>query len=345
MKETIHILATVPLTAEEIRKITDVSSDVIVDMAADITDIERGVEQSPGRPNDKTTRAEASRTLDSLLAKTDIMFGFRVPLNLLSRAPRLKWVQMQGAGIDSLLTGPSIFEKGIKVTNSSGLNSNAVAEFVLCLMLMIAKKAPDFLANKGAHRRERLAVNELRGKTLGIVGLGHIGRDVAKLAKALGMKVLATRQSAVNVEHDVQGVDSLFPRSRLIEMLPECDFVALTLPLTDETRGIIGERELKSMKPTAHVINVSRGKVIKQDVLIRALKEGWIGGAALDVFDPEPLPPDNELWDVNNVIISPHVAGHWDGQTGKAIDFFCENLKRFLAGEKLLNLIERNAKY
>ena len=136
------------------------------------------------------------------------------------------------------------------------------------------------------------------------------------------------------------GVDELFPPQELMQMLPECDFVVLAVPLTTETKGLIGEIELKAMKPTAYLVNVARGQVIKQDALIQALREGSLAGAALDVFETEPLPPDSELWELPNVIISPHCAGNWEGHIAKLTDLFCDNIRRFLSGEKLINLVE-----
>ena len=141
------------------------------------------------------------------------------------------------------------------------------------------------------------------------------------------------------------GVDELFPPSELLQMLPECDFVILAVPLSPETRGLIGETELKAMKPTAYIINTARGPVIKQDVLIQALKGGWIAGAALDVFEAEPLPPESELWKLPNVIISSHSAGLWERHTAAATELFCENLRRFLTGKELLNLVDKERGY
>jgi len=280
-----------------------------------------------------------------MLPDTEVILGWRLPLNLPSRAPRLGWVQGIGTGVDLLAGSTGLLQSDVIVTNASGINTTSVIEFVICLMFMIAKKAPRFLANKGARRWEPIVTSRLKDQTVGIIGLGGVGSEVARLARAFGMKVLGSRRSATRREKDVAGVDELFPPSELLQMLPECDYVIVAVPLTPETRGLIGEAELKAMKPTAHLINIARGPVIKQDVLIQALKQGWIAGAALDVFDHEPLPLDSELWELPNLIISPHAAGQWEEYTAAVTDLFCENLRRFLTGQELLNLVNKGRGY
>jgi len=157
--------------------------------------------------------------------------------------------------------------------------------------------------------------------------------------------VLATEKLMTKREKDVAGVDEVFPLDEFLQMLPECDFVILTVPLTPETRGLIGEAELKAMKPTSYIINVARGPVIKQAVLIQALKEGWIAGAGLDVFEVEPLPPESELWELPNVIISPHTAPYIERHTALLTELFCENLRRFLNGEELINVVDKEREF
>ena len=205
--------------------------------------------------------------------------------------------------------------------------------------------AARLLANKEASRWESFVPTELKGKTVGIVGLGKIGSDVARLARAFRTKVLVMEKLATTREKDVAGVDELFPPNEFLQMLPECDFVILTLPLTPETKGLIGETELRVMKSTAYIINVARGPIIKQDALIQALKEGWIAGAALDVFEAEPLPPESELWELPNVIISPHTAPYIERHTALLTELFCENLRRFLNGEELINVVDKKREF
>ena len=349
--EKLHVLITTPLSEADVDRIASVDPRAEVTYAVEEVRAERGIAatQAPpwGRPmgQRQLTQKEASKVLDRILTHTEVIFGWRLPQNLLSRAPRLRWVQGVGAGVDLLAGDTGLLQSDIMVSNASGANAAAVSEFALCLMLMIAKKAPRFLANKGESRWEHFVTPELRGKTVGIVGLGKIGSEIARLAQAFRMRVLAIRRSATGREKGVAGVDELFSPNELIQMLPECDFVVLTVPLTPETKGFIGEAELKAMKPTAHIINIARGPVIKQDVLIQALKEGWIAGAALDVFEVEPLPAESELWELQNVIISPHIAGYVEQYSAMVTELFCESLKRFLRGEKPYNLVDQKKGY
>jgi phosphoglycerate dehydrogenase-like enzyme len=184
----------------------------------------------------------------------------------------------------------------------------------------------------------------LRSKTLGIVGLGNIGREVARLAKAFGMRVVATRRSAKQVAQ-ARYVDVLLPREQLPQLLSDSDFVVISLPLTPETNEFIGEEELRTMKSTAYLINIARGNIVDEKALIRALDEKWIAGAGLDVFAREPLPTDSKLWGFANVILSPHVAGDMEDYKERATKLFCENLRRYMSGKKLLNVVSKRKGY
>lgn len=282
----------------------------------------------------------ALEDLDSLLAEAEVIFGLALfPDNLLRRAPRLKWVHIGGVGIDLYLS-TGILEGNIIVTNSRGAIAVPMAEHVLAFVLMLAKNAPRLLGNKQNRRWERFRTIELQDKTVGMIGLGALGTEVARLAKGFGMKVIATRRSATKRESGVLGVDELYPRSDLLQMLGQSDFVVVAAPLTAETRGMMSEPELRAMRPTAYLIAVSRGQIVDQPSLIKALKEGWIAGAGLDVFEAEPLPADNELWELPNVILSPHMAGWTDRRSQRVVGLFCENLRRYLAGEQLLNVVD-----
>jgi phosphoglycerate dehydrogenase-like enzyme len=185
---------------------------------------------------------------------------------------------------------------------------------------------------------------ELYGKTVGIVGLGHIGSEVARLAKAFGCRVIATRRSAV--ERTSGGaVDEVLPPSDLPYLLGESDFVVLAVPLTQETRELIGERELAAMKDSAVLINIGRGGSVDEPALVRSLKDGTIAGAGLDVFSQEPLPPESELWQLENVIMSPHLSGGTEIYNQRATDIFCENLRRYLENKTLMNVADASRGY
>jgi phosphoglycerate dehydrogenase-like enzyme len=281
--------------------------------------------------------------LDALLAETEVIYGLIPPRDLLTRAPRLKWLQMMSAGVDRL-RDTEIWRSDITITGVSGIHAVPIGEFVLELMLMFAKKAPDCFQMKGKREWRRYMPTVLHGKTLGIVGLGHIGRETARLAKAFGMKVIATRRSAKKAGR-ARYVDRLLPAAQLPALLAESDFVAICVPLTQNTLKLIGEKELRAMKPTAYIINIARGGIIDEEALIKALDEKRIAGAGLDVTATEPLPAESRLWDFDNVILSPHVSGGMEEYVARATDLFCDNLGRYIAGKRLRNVIDRKKGY
>jgi phosphoglycerate dehydrogenase-like enzyme len=281
--------------------------------------------------------------LDGILTEADVIFGLLLPKDILSRAPKLKWLQMMSAGVDRL-RDTEIWRSKITVTGVSGIHASPIGEFVLGFILMLAKGMPLCFRMKQKHQWQRYMPHLLRGKTVGIVGLGHIGREVARLSKAFGMKVIATRRS-VKKPGKARNVDWLLPQARMKEMLAKSDFVVLSLPLTQETRHIISDAEFKSMRPDAYIINIGRGNLIDEAALIRALDEKIIAGAGLDVTAAEPLPADSPLWDMDNVIISPHVSGGMEDYMGRATTLFCENLKRYLEGKRLINIIDKKKGY
>ncbi|MBN1614519.1 MAG: D-2-hydroxyacid dehydrogenase [Deltaproteobacteria bacterium] len=287
-------------------------------------------------------RAKAS--LDSLLAEAEVLYGWLrvLPERLPSRAPVLKWIQTMSAGVDEL--PEEVRQSPIVLTNVSGLHAVPIGEFILGVMLMFVKQAPLCFEQKRQKQYKGFSPGLLRGRTLGIVGLGHIGRETARLAKAFGMRVCATRRSAKPGDR-ARYVDKVFPLSELLGLLAESDFVVLSLPLTAETRGMIGERELRAVQPEAYLINVARGAVVDEDVLVRALQEGWIAGAGLDVFTKEPLPEESGLWDLPNVILSPHITGLMPDYLEQATRLFCENLERYRAGKRLLHRVDKARGY
>ena len=288
---------------------------------------------------------ETQEALDTLLAQAEVIFTtVLIPDDLLSRTPRLKWIHLGGTGIDSYLSA-GIFESKIMITNSRGALAIPIAEHVLGLMLMLAKNVVRLLGNKQDRRWERFVTMELRDRTVGIIGLGAVGSEIARLTKGIGMRVIATRRSATKRESSVFDVDELYPCSELSQMLSESDFVVIAVPLTAETRRMIGETELRVMKSTAYLINIGRGHIVDQSALIKALKQGGIAGAGLDVFETEPLPDDNELWELSNVILSSHMAAATGRRSHRVVGMFCENLRRYLADEQLLNVIDRQKGY
>ncbi|MDR5703997.1 MAG: D-2-hydroxyacid dehydrogenase, partial [Armatimonadota bacterium] len=242
----------------------------------------------------------------SLAPEAEIMVGWNLPREAIAQAPNLKWIHSTAAGVDQLLF-PEILEREILVTTSSGIHAIPLCEHVFAMMLALSRRL-HYAIRQQIHRRwdRRGSVGgELGGGTLGILGLGHIGVELAKRAVAFEMRVIGTKRTPSPVPF----VERVLPPEGLDEVLMESDVVVIALPLTPQTRGLIGERELRLMKPTAFLINVGRGPIVQERALIRALREGWIAGAALDVFEQEPLPADSPLYDLENVILTPHVAG------------------------------------
>ena len=289
----------------------------------------------------------------------EILYGFMPPRNL-AAAPRLKWVQLHSAGINHL-GGHPILKSDIRITTSSGIHAVPIGEFAITLMLALARRVPRMvrMQDRGLwpeHRWKTFVGTELRGKSLGIVGYGSIGRETARIAKqGFGMRILALTRGGDKRDRgyhepgvgDPEGTlpDAWFIRAQLNDLLAESDFVLISTPLTDETRNLIGAAELHAMKPTAFIVNIARGGIVGEAALVSALKEDWIAGAGLDVFEKEPLPAESELWKLQNALIAPHVSGatlHYDD---RAAELFSENLRRYLNGETLLNLVDRQAGY
>jgi phosphoglycerate dehydrogenase-like enzyme len=233
-----------------------------------------------------------------------------------------------------------VFEKGLLVSSSAGRSSPVLAEHAILFMLALAYNFTGFYEAQKAHRWGIPGQDQLRGlfgRTIGIVGLGNTGTELAVRAKALGMRVLGYRRRATEPP---AGVDRLYATERgepLDELLTESDFVVLAVPLSDATHHLIGERELRLMKPAARLVNMARGAVIDEAALLRALREGWIAGAGLDTFAQEPLPPDSPLWDAPNVLITPHTTPQVPDRTGRSLDIIEENARRYRAGQPLLN--------
>ncbi len=346
--DTINVLIAAKLEKTFQRQIASVDRRVRVWDVADL--ITAKLQWTPG----VEVSAEERKELDSLLRDAEILVLPRPPRelprqspklsDLLSWIPNLRWVQYIGLGMDRVAK-MGLLENNIIITNARGNTAIPMAEYVLCTILMFARKAPLCFLNKQERRWDRYTSSELKGKTLGIVGLGSIGQEVGRLAKAFGMRVVAIKRSVMRQELSVMGVDKVYPRHDLLEMLAECDFVVVSVPLTSETSRMIGEQELKAMKPSSFLINIARGGLIHEAMLIRALKEGWIAGAGLDVFESEPLPPESKLWEMPNTIISPHNSGRTGMANARLTKLFCENLKRYLTGQPLLNVVDKEKEY
>ena len=265
----------------------------------------------------------------------------------LQAAEQLRWVQSTSAGVERFVAMPEIVSnERIVLTNMQAVHGPTIADHAFAMLLALTRDLPYYLdpAQRGSWNRQGSGFTPiaLEGRTLLVVGLGGIGSEVARRGKGFGMRVLATRRSDTPPP---SYVDRQGSADELLELLPEADVVALCVPLTEETEGMIGQRELAAVKPGAYLINVGRGKVLDTDALVEALESGRLAGACLDVTEPEPLPPDHPLWAMPNVVITPHMSGRsaLTGDRMRAI--YLENLRRFGLGEPLLNVVDKKAGY
>jgi len=284
-----------------------------------------------------------------LIKDADILFAGFFSKDLFSAAKGLKWIQAWGAGVDRILL-PEVVNSRVIVTNAGGIHPTPISEHVIGLILCLSRKLHLFIRNQSEKKWLRYEsddpqeqVEELTDKTVGIVGLGRIGTEIARKAKCLGMRVVAIKRDPSTP--GTVGLDRLLHPRDLNVLLSESDFVVLSLPLTKETQGMIGEAQLRSMKRTGYLINVSRGKIVQEDKLIEALRQGWIAGAGLDTFENEPLPESSDLWGFKNVIITPHIAGLTPYYEERLTNIFCENLNRFMHEEPMINVVDKKLGY
>ena len=281
----------------------------------------------------------------SMLDEIEIAAGI-FPHDLLSRARNLRWLQEWGASVDWLLRYPDAVNAGFVLTNASGLHAIPISEHIVGFMLNFARGFHD--SERRRVRREWRSfpgpdgIFELAGKTVLLIGIGAIGVRTAELATALGMRVIGVRR---NPKVAAPSVAAIYGPDQLLDLLPKADFVVVTLPLTRATQGIIGEAELRAMRPTAHIINIGRGATIQEKALIRALQEGWIAGAGLDVFTTEPLPADSPLWEMENVILTTHYSGSTPNYMERLLALFVDNLKRYRSGKPLRNIVDKKLGY
>ena len=287
-------------------------------------------------------RARTPEDAQPLIPEAEIIFAWegsaRWIRDGLARASKLRWIQNSSAGLERLLSS-ELIESSVIVTNGRGLYAPALAEFVMLSALYFSKDAPRLDAGRRKRRWDRFVCRDLAGQTMGIVGYGGTGRYTARLAKSFGMRVLAVKRNVTNVEGR-EWVDEMFPLDRWHELLASSDLVVNALPQTDDTRGMFGEPEFRAMKTTALYINVGRGATTRQDVLVRALKEQWIAGAGLDVYETEPLAADSGLWDLPNVLLSPHCTDMTPRYYRVSAQLLCDNVQRYIKGEPLANLVE-----
>jgi phosphoglycerate dehydrogenase-like enzyme len=287
-------------------------------------------------------------TLRRVLVESDAAFAAFLDKDLIPSLTRLRWVQAPAAGVAHMLSS-ELAASAIVLTSARGVRARAIAEHVILMALALARQLP-LVLERQSERTWALdeieaagTIRTLHGRQMGIVGLGSIGSEVARLATGMGMRVIATRKHASGPPPE--GIDAVLPPERLTELLSSSDVVVLSAALTAETRLLIGRNALAHVKRGAWLINIGRGQLVDDDALIEALRDGRLGGAALDVFRREPLPADSPYWDLPNVIVTPHLSGAMEDYWTPLVGLFAENLRRFEKGDPLINVVDKQAGY
>ncbi len=290
------------------------------------------------------TREEA----EALLPEAEVVLGFAVRPHNLARASQLRWVHSTAASVTHVLF-PELVATDVVVTNASGLHADAMAEHTLGVMLAFARNLHRSRDDQQARRwspetlwRDEPGIGSLAGTTLGLVGLGQVGGAIASRARALGMRVIAVRRHPAA---EPAPAHEQWPTARLGDMLEAADWVVIAAPHTRETERMIGAAELARMKPSARLVNLGRGALVDEAALVQALRTGAIAGAALDVFDEEPLPAEHPFWAMPEVILTPHTSGLGPRYWERALEQFTDNLRRYVAGEPLRNVVDKRAGY
>jgi glyoxylate/hydroxypyruvate reductase len=334
----VKVLIASPLEPEHIARLTALDPRLEVIYRPDMV----GEPRYPADHHPPVQRSAAQAAeWAALLAEAEVLLDVDGPsmADFPARVPQLRWIQSSSSGIGEWVRRLSIVESPIVVTNAAGLHSVALAEFVLFAMLYFAKRWPEMVAEQRAHHWERCAIDTLEGKTLGIVGLGNVGRKVAAVVRPFGVRVIGSRRSPGPSEHE--GVDAVYGPHDVAALLTASDYVVLIVPHTTETVGLLGQAELACMRPGAVLINIARGSVVDEPALIEALRSGRLGGAALDVVAHEPLSADSPLWDMPNVLITPHSMSTATTENERLTTLFADNLRRYVAGEPLRNVIDK----
>lgn len=282
--------------------------------------------------------------VDPYIADVDILMCFSPPMadHVVRDAPKLKWIQALGTGVDNIVDLPSL-NKEVVVTNVRGIHGAPVSEATIAYMLSLARDMPRSVHAQDRSTWERWPSRLLAGKTVGILGVGLIAEYLAPICKAFGMTVVGITGSP----RPTPSFDRMVKRDDLVAVAPELDFLVALIPMSAETRNIVGEKVFKAMKPTAYLVNIARGGVVDEDALMKALETGEIAGAGLDVFAQEPLPPDNPLWKTKGVSIFPHLGGYSEGYEHRAMPTLAGNMEKFLAGnlKNMVNIVRKPASW
>jgi phosphoglycerate dehydrogenase-like enzyme len=344
-------LTTVVVTSffeeEHLRRIREVDERLRVLYREDLVPPPRWPGDHTG-PEGWRRSPEGEEEFAAMLGEAEVLYDFpRGHVRDLTQvAPNLRWVQASMAGAGEVAEKAGLLETDVAVTTASGVYSGPLAEFVLMAMLQHAKDLDRLRRDKKERAWRQTHTGTLEGKTLCIVGVGNIGRAIAGRARPFGMRLSGVKRTVREDDPAWEHADELYPTDRLREALGDADYVAVTLPGTPQTRHLVDAEAIKSMKEGAYFANVGRGVVVDEAALAEALRDGRLSGAALDVFEVEPLPPESSLWELDNVIVSPHATDMVpDLINVRQTDLFCENLRRYLAGEPLVNLLDKRLLY
>lgn len=301
-------------------------------------------------PNVDVVRLDDYKSIDRELPNTDVLMSWSITAEQLAAAKKLRWIHSPAAAVHRLII-PELVQSKIMVTSARGVHGRVVAEHVIALLLALAKRLPSAMRYQAQKKwgqeplwNERPRPLEVAGATLGLVGLGSIGTEVARLAGALGMKVIAVRQSPTTNDAS-PSVSRTYSPDEIDTMLAQADYVVLAAPVTAETRGMINAQRLAAMKCNAYLINVARGALVDEPALASALREHRIAGAALDVFEQEPLAQDSPFWEMENVLITPHSAALTERLWERHFDLLSSNLRRFMAEAPLLGMVDKTRGY
>jgi glyoxylate/hydroxypyruvate reductase len=345
--ETPTVLVCAPILGSDLSRVRAFEPAVrVVDGNEAFTAVQRAQQGS-----DTEALASAQEKLNALLAEADVIcMSFPMLKDVAASAPNLRWFHHTQAGVSNLWSCDVWQAEGVVLTSGRGhVRPTAMAEYTIAGALAFARGLHDGYLDKPKQRMDRRHYKPIRieGATMGVVGLGGIGKEVARLSQALGMRVLATRRSVTSRQEDVDYADLLLPASELSQMAAESDFLAVCTQLTQETFHLVGRDILGSIKQSAVVINISRGEVIDEEALLEALDSGRVQGALLDVYEGEMdgKPPRPELMAAPNVILTPHISNGGAAPGNEIMDLFCENLRRFVEGEELLNVVDRARGY
>jgi glyoxylate/hydroxypyruvate reductase len=340
----LKVLIASPLEPEQVERIAAVAPGRIeVIFEPELLPVPRYIADHDGRPRDLTLE-QRERWL-AHLREADILFDFDwlAPERLLEQAPRLRWVQGTSAGIGERLRRAGLIDSDLLFTTAAGVHGAPLAEFAILGLLYFYRDVPRLQRMQRAQRWERYTNRELAGRRALVVGLGAVGQTIAQRLAAHGLEVWGARRTREAPLPD--GVSRVLPLTDLASVLGGVDALILACPLTPETRGLIGASELAAMPEGALLVNVARGAVVDERALVEALRSRRLGGAALDVTEIEPLPEGSPLWDLPNVLISPHSASTVEAENGRIVDIFLANLQRYLEGLPLINRFERTRGY